>query len=96
MDEESMNRYHAEEHEQVEAYSLLEWVNDNLLKAECVAYAIADTGDHGSLWHVEDYDGRMSYGQTFIEAIQDAMKSDNDPTRYDLSLIHISEPTRPY
>lgn len=63
--------------------SLLEWADKNLLKAECVTHAIADTGDYDSMWHVEDCDGRKSYGQTLTEAIRDAMKEDDDPTRYD-------------
>jgi hypothetical protein len=63
--------------------SLLEWADENLLKAECITSEIADTGDYVSMWHVEDCDGRKSYGQTLTEAIQDAMKGDDDPTRYD-------------
>ena len=63
--------------------SLLEWADENLLKAECITSEIADTGDYDSMWHVEDCDGRKSYGQTLTEAIQDGMKGDDDPTRYD-------------
>lgn len=65
------------------ACSLLEWADENLLKAECITHAIADTGDYDSMWHVEDCDGRKSYGPTLTEAIRDAMKGDDDPTRYD-------------
>ena len=61
----------------------LEWAEENLLKAKCVTSEIADTGDYDSIWHVEDCDGRKSFGHTLTEAIQDAMKDDDDPTRYD-------------
>ena len=63
--------------------SLLEWADENLLKADCITSEIADTGDYDSMWHVEDCDGRKSFGDTLTNAIRDAMKGDDDPSRYD-------------
>ena len=63
--------------------SLLEWADEEIAKAEYITYEIADTGDYDSWWHVEEHDGRKSYGQTLTEAIEDAMKGDDDPTRFD-------------
>ena len=73
-------------HEEVSASpscSLLEWADENILKAECVTREIADTGDYDSQWVVTDIDSRNSYGETLSDAIKDAMKCNDDPTRYD-------------
>ena len=63
--------------------SLIEWAEENLIKIEVQDCPIADTGDHGSLWIVEDCDNRKSYGETLESAILDAQKDDEDPTRSD-------------
>lgn len=64
-----------------ETQDLMEWAEENVLKAECKTESIAGTGDRESTWHLEDHDGRKSYGSTLSEAIRDAMKPDDDETR---------------
>lgn len=63
--------------------SLLEWADENLIKAECLTREIADTGDYDSQWVVTDLDARDSYGETLLDTIKDAMKGDDNPARYD-------------
>ena len=71
---------------------LLEWLDNNAAELVVESWAIADTGDHDSAWAVyeETIDGAVSrskretmgWGKTPAEAIRDAMKGEDDPTKY--------------
>ena len=63
--------------------SLLEWASEELLKAECLTYPIADTGDYSSVWRVQDCGGKLGWGLTLGDAILDVRKSEYDKTKWD-------------
>ena len=72
--------------------ALLEWLDNNAAELVVESWPIADTGDYDSAWAVyeETIDGAVSrskreamgWGKTPAEAIRDAMKSEDDPTKY--------------
>lgn len=66
-----------------ESIDLLEWADENILECKCVTSSLGDTGDFTSHWEITDNNGRQSFGETLTDAIFDAMKDDEDPSRYD-------------
>ena len=62
---------------------LIEWANEEVAKVECQTYEIADTGDNDSIYECTTFEQKKGFGKTFIEAIIDAQKSKNDPSKWD-------------
>lgn len=76
--------------------SLLEWLDDHACELVAESYPIADTGDYDGAWVIYDEPSPvnsinrsskprqpMGWGRTPAEAIRDAMKGADDPTKYD-------------
>lgn len=62
--------------------SFLKFLEDNILRIEAKTYPIADTGDHTTIWEVEDCDRKMGFGETISEALEDVKKSKDDKTKW--------------
>jgi hypothetical protein len=67
----------------VKQKELLEWANEEVASIHCLESAIADTGDYDSTFECCLHDGKKGWGKTFEEAIRDAAKSSEDPTKWD-------------
>lgn len=71
---------------------LLEWLDEHACELVMESWAIADTGDYDSAWVVYDEPSPinrsskprqpMGWGRTPAAAIRDAMKGEDDPTKY--------------
>lgn len=76
---------------ELEAYlEHLEWADDNVAEIVCESSPIADSGDYDSCWVVYEHHGQsfadpkrvaIGWGETVIQAIQDARKDGEDPTK---------------
>ena len=62
---------------------ILKWADEEVEKIECQTYEIADSGDYDSIYECTTYSGEKGFGKSFILAIEDAKKSENDPTKWD-------------
>ena len=66
-----------------EKSTLLKYLEAEILRIEAKDYPIADTGDYTTIWEVEDCGGKMGYGLTISEALEDVKKSEDDETKWD-------------
>ena len=66
----------------MEKEELLKWADEEVEKIGCQTYEIADTGEYDSMYECTTFEQKKGFGKTFTEAIIDAQKSENDPTKW--------------